>query len=193
MKKVSFVSPAPAGAGESAGRGAACGRQDARESWPLQPLCAQLVPSILEKHPAWALGMRLCELIRGDGCYAHSPVLSVILLERGTLNPPLQVEKLRLRNTRNMAEIWKMVRAGAGGSLSAYAVQHCLLGVWGRAPLPGFARLCPASAGLISALRRVVLAFPQARESEHRVLVRLPGRGLPQAKAMLDLSWTAAH
>lgn len=39
----------------------------------------------------------------------------------------------------------------------------------------------------------VVVAFPQARESEHRVLVRVWGRRLPQAKARLDLSWTTGH
>lgn len=112
--------------------------------------------------------------------WVHSLILSVILLER-YYEPHLQVGKLRLRDPRSMAEIWKAV----------CAVVHGLLG--GVASFPGFVRLGPASSGLVSALGRVVGGLLAGKGVRAGVLVRLQGWGLPQAKAGLDLSWVAGH
>lgn len=65
--------------------------------------------------------------------WVHSLILSVILLER-YYEPHLQVGKLRLRDPRSMAEIWKAV----------CAVVHGLRG--GVASFPGF---CPLGSSLI--------------------------------------------
>lgn len=156
---------------------------------PQPSSCTQPTGSV-ERQQAGHFARGPCESIHGDGSCAQLCVhLHVWPLGYPTgyvLGTPLTEEKLRLRDIRNVA----------GGSLFGALFPAAL---WGRGV--GLYYLCPylvsAPPPLPRSLGRVVVAFWEARESEHRAPGR-PGDGgcsrqRPWPGVRSDASWAAGR